>query len=154
MQTIDITPKWYTSSADDVGREARRETLRNVTTHWYSEQSKFGEGHRCHFAAGMRLDIGDDRVAASAPDTLPSFMAFCNAMRDRLSAEKVQQLAAGRARLMRGEGVRVECTVIGGSGPESNLPATEITDPITGQFVVEVRSGEHSHKFWSSHAGI
>lgn len=45
--------------------------------------------------------------------------------------------------------------MIGGAGPESNLPAVEIVDPMTGQFLIDVQCGNgQSRKFWSSHAGI
>lgn len=98
MHQIDITPKWYTNTADDVVREARRAVLCDVTTYWHGEKSKFGAGYKEHRAAGMQIEIGDHRVVATMPGDACMFPSFCAAMLDRLSAEKVQQLAGSSSR--------------------------------------------------------
>lgn len=154
MQEIDITPKWYATTTDAIVREARSDILRDVTGYWYGEKSKFGVEYKEHCKAGMHVKIDEDRVVATTSSDAPTFTALCAAMLDRLSADRVQQLAAGRARLMRGEGARTECVMMGGAGPASNLPAVDLKDPITGQSVVEVHCGSESRRFWSSHPGI
>jgi hypothetical protein len=155
MQQIDITPKWYEPTTDAIVRAARVAVLCDVTVRWFGEKSRFGDGHKEHIAAGMRVSIGEDRVVAIIPNDTPTFPAFCAAMLDRLSAGKVRQLVAGRVRLMRGEGTRRDCVMMGGAGPSSNLPAVEITDPETGQFLVDVHAPDgRVGRLWSSHAGI